>query len=144
MVSRKILVTRSSKQRRSIENAKNAPVKKMRVTKMKQLANEYIRKEKSMINNFNFNLFYKQNKTIYPWLQKEAFRWHVRSKKVNKLNKNDYSTTSSDISNESDDSLLDSTSQVSHDFQIREISQQIPLDWGWGAEAHFAMYFLEA
>ena len=54
----------------------NAPAKKARVVMMKQLAKEY---NKDNNITYYFNCFYEKNKIIYPWLKKDALRWHIRA-----------------------------------------------------------------
>ena len=66
----------------------DAPTKRARVTRMKQLAKKY---EKSKINKVNvydfFFCFYVENKLIFPWLKKDTLRWHIRA-----LNKKEQTT----------------------------------------------------
>lgn len=125
MVSRQVLVTRSASKRRLIENAKNAPMKKIRLAKMKQMANAYIKNKKLIVNKVNFKLFYDQNKIIYPWLSKESLRWHIRNQeklnKVTTISNNIITTSPSDTSttegsNVTVDSIHDSSTQVSHEY----------------------------
>ena len=68
---------------------------------MKELAERYITNyDKSKYNDFNyFSSYYKNSKLIYPWLDKEALRWHVRKhlkKKKDKLQKVEQKTLSNE------------------------------------------------
>jgi len=86
MVSQRLLSTRNQLKRKTLELQTNAPVKKARVLKMKELA-EMFQNEKNNNDDNNshtntknyFTSFYSRNKAIYPWLTKEVLRWHVRA-----------------------------------------------------------------
>ena len=85
MPSQRLVSTRNQQKRKALELKTNAPVKKARVAKMKELALMYEKESTSSNNNSNyFNDFYLREKLVYPWLTKESLRWHVRVKK--KLN----------------------------------------------------------
>jgi len=82
MPSKRLVSTRSQLKRKALELQTNAPVKKARVDRMKELAAMFEKGKKSNNNNSNyFNTFYVENKLIYPWLTKESLRWHIRVKK---------------------------------------------------------------
>ena len=85
MPSKRLVLTRNQRKRKALELITNAPVKKARVAKMKELALMYEKENKYGNHNSNyFNDFYLKQKHIFPWLTKESLRWHTRVKK--KLN----------------------------------------------------------
>ena len=84
MPSQRLVLTRNQQKRKALELKTNAPVKKARVAKMKELALMYEKENTSSNNNSNyFNDFFLREKLVYPWLTKESLRWHVRVKKKN-------------------------------------------------------------
>ena len=88
-----LVLTRNQRKRKVLELQTNAPVKKARVSKMKELAEMYKSGkgyDKNDNNNSNyFNNFFMKQKVVYPWLTKESLRWHVRllnsKKKLDKI-----------------------------------------------------------
>lgn len=97
--------------------AKNAPVKKARVEKMKELAVMFHSGINNNDNSSNFfNKFYVTKKLIYPWLTKESLRWHIR---VKKQHKSDTVTTNSTVlGRQNKTSTLESVS-TDQDREIR-------------------------
>ena len=93
MPSQRLVSTRNQRKRKALELQTNAPVKKARVAKMKELALMYDKENNGNNSSNYFNEFYLKQKIIYPWLTKESLRWHIRVKK--KLN---IDTTSTDKS----------------------------------------------
>ncbi len=86
MPSQRSVSTRNQLKRKALELQTNAPVKKARVNKMKELAEMFEKEKKINSNNSNyFNEFYVTQKLIYPWLSKESLRWHTRVKKKVKI-----------------------------------------------------------
>ena len=59
---------------RSLET--NAAIKRARLLVMKRLAKEFLSSD--MNGKFHYEVLYKQNKNVYPWLKKELLRWHIR------------------------------------------------------------------
>ena len=82
MPSQRSVLTRNQRERKALELKTNAPVKKARVAKMKELALMYEKENTYSNNNSNyFNEFYLRQKLVYHWLTKESLHWHVRVKK---------------------------------------------------------------
>lgn len=79
-----IKLTRASHKRKLAENASNKANKKVRVNKMKELAGKFIKSKRSKEDKIYLDLFYKQNKLLYPWLKKESLRWHIRHQRTTK------------------------------------------------------------
>ena len=92
-----LVLTRNQQKRKALELQTNAPVKKARVSRMKELAEMYesgIGYDKNDNNNSNyFNKFFMKQKVVYPWLTKESLRWHVRVLKNSKKKLNKIATT---------------------------------------------------
>ena len=67
MPSQRSVSTRNQLKRKALELQTNAPVKKARVNKMKELAEMFEKEKKINSNNSNyFNEFYVTQKLIYP------------------------------------------------------------------------------
>ena len=104
MPSQRLVSTRNQRKRKALELKANAPVKKARVVKMKELAEIYEKENNS--NNSNnsssyFNEFYLKQKVIYPLLTKESFRWHIRVKKKLKSDTTNIESTNKTVTLES-------------------------------------------
>ena len=85
MRSQRLVLTRNQRERKALELKTNAPVKKARVAKMKELALMYEKENTYSNNNSNyFNEFYLRQKLVYLWLTKESICWLVRVKKKTK------------------------------------------------------------
>ena len=54
----------------------NVPIKKARVIQMKEIAKIYCRKEVQLThkNHDFFQCFFKDQKLIYPWIERESLR----------------------------------------------------------------------
>ena len=91
-----LVTTRNQRKRKALELQTNAPVKKARVSKMKELATMFKtvnRNNDSNKSNY-FNSFFIKQKVVYPWLIKESLRWHVRA--LNSQNKENMITTTTE------------------------------------------------
>ena len=55
-------------------------MKRAHIKQMKELAEEFVNKsDKNSNTRYNyFNKFYHDRKLLFPWLEKESLRWHVR------------------------------------------------------------------
>ena len=80
MPSRKLLITRSSLERKKQELISNAPIKKARIQVMKELISKFKESNLNKDKVNNFSKFYQLQKFIYPWLKKESLRWHIRDR----------------------------------------------------------------
>ena len=69
-------LTRSQQKQRLLDLETNAAIKRARLVVMKRLAKEFLSTD--MNGKFHYDVFYKQNKNVYPWLKKELLRWHIR------------------------------------------------------------------
>ena len=97
MPSYKMLVTtRNQRKRKALELQTNAPVKKARVSKMKELATMFKTMNRNNDSNRSnyFNSFFIKQKVVYPWLSEETLRWHVRA--LNSQNKENMITTTTE------------------------------------------------
>ena len=120
MPSYKMLVTtRNQRKRKALELQSNAPVKKARVSKMKELATMFKtvnRNNDSNKSNY-FNSFFIKQKVVYPWLSKESLRWHVRA--LNSQNKeNMITTTTEEESCDNKTRILESI-VIDHNQEVR-------------------------
>ena len=120
MPSYKMLVTtRNQRKRKALELQTNAPVKKARVSKMKELATMFKtvnRNNHSNKSNY-FNTFFIEQKVVYPWLSKESLRWHVRA--LNSQNKeNMITTTTEEESCDNKTRILESI-VIDHNEEVR-------------------------
>ena len=120
MPSYKMLVTTCNQQKRkALELQSNAPVKKARVSKMKELATMFKtvnRNNDSNKSNY-FNSFFIKQKVVYPWLSKESLRWHVRA--LNSQNKeNMITTTTEEESCDNKTRILESI-VIDHNQEVR-------------------------
>ena len=73
--------TRLQTKRKRLETIKNAPAKRARVELMKKLAIDFNDANKSKKKNY-FTEYYDTKKLLFPWLQKETLRWHIRKSKM--------------------------------------------------------------
>ena len=69
-------LTRSQQKQRLLDLETNAAIKRARLVVMKRLAKEFLSTD--MNGKFHYDVFYKENKNVYPWLKKELLRWHNR------------------------------------------------------------------
>ena len=69
------MTTRLAKKRKINDLINNADAKKARIKQMKELATKYKTSYEKCGNNESnyFNNYYKNEKLIYPWLDKETF-----------------------------------------------------------------------
>jgi len=131
------MVTRLAKTRRVAELIETAPKRKKRLHEMKELANKYVLESNKYVDKdcFYFNNFYKEKKIIYPWLEKESFRWHVRKRMAKK---------ECNVPKQSQKTLSNETKyQVSHGYLI--VIDNIYCFVVWGrTRVHFEHVILEA
>ena len=80
---KKVHLTRSQQKQRLLDLETNASIKRARLVVMKRLAKEFLSTD--MNGKFHYDVFYKENKNVYPWLKKELLRWHIRrQREINK------------------------------------------------------------
>ena len=108
MPSRKLLITRSSLERKKQELISNAPIKKARIQVMKELATKF--KESNLNKDNKFTKFNQLQKDIYPWLKKESLRLHIHASGITKETTVMKDTTKLQESNES----------ILHSFNINQ------------------------
>ena len=120
MPSYKMLVTtRNQRKRKALELQSNAPVKKARVSKMKELATMFKTMNRNNDSNRSnyFNSFFIKQKVVYPWLSEETLRWHVRA--LNSQNKeNMITTTTEEESCDNKTRILESI-VIDHNQEVR-------------------------
>ena len=116
-----LVTTRNQRKRKALELQTNAPVKKARVSKMKELATMYkTGKECDRNNDTNesnyFDIFFMKQKVVYPWLTKESLRWHVRV--LNSQKKQNMTTTTTEVSCDNKTRFLESI-VIDHNQEVR-------------------------
>ena len=119
MVSQLMSHRKNPLKRRGATNVTIAPTKKSRILLMKQLAKKYYRDKIKKVKKFDyFNIFYEQNKLIFPWLKKDALRYHIRAINYNDTTTSSTTTKGTTTTHDQDPNFLETTiidqHQVSH------------------------------